>query len=171
MSLLRNLFLSCLLAAPISAHAQAFVGTLSGGAEIPPNASPGTGSVVVRFNDPLLTISGSFANLQGTTTMAHIHCCAAGANAGVATQVPNFATFPLGVMSGTHDQVLDLDQAASWNAAFITSSGGTPALAKARLLQRMALGEAYYNIHTSQVAGGEIRAVLVLDTVYANGFE
>ena len=74
-------------------------------------------------------------------------------------------------MSGSHAQQLDLDQAASWNPAFITSSGGTTAAAKARLLERMALGEAYYNIHTSTFTGGEIRAYLLLDSLFANGFE
>lgn len=164
--------LACLLAlAPATPAQQVFVAPLTGAAEIPPNASPGTGNVFLSFSDPILSISADFQGLTGTTTMAHIHCCAAGMNVGAATQVPNFATFPTGVTTGTHVQQLDLDQAASWNSAFVTSSGGTPALAKARLLSRMALGEAYYNVHTSTFGGGEIRGVLVLDTILANGFE
>jgi hypothetical protein len=170
--LLRPLVLACLLAiAPATPAQQVFVTPLTGAAEIPPNASPGTGNVFVSFSDPILSFNVSFGGLTGTTTMAHIHCCSATTNVGVATQVPNFATFPTGVTTGTHVQQLDLDQASSWNSAFITSSGGTTQLAKTRLLERMALGEAYYNVHTSTFGGGEIRGILVLDTILADGFE
>ena len=114
---------------------------------------------------------GPRCGLTGNTTMAHIHCCSATANVGVATQTPNFATFPTGVTAGTHDQVLDLDQAASWNSAFITSSGGTAAMAKARLIARIEFGEAYYNMHTSAFTPGEIRAYIVRDSFLIDGFE
>ncbi len=146
-----------------------FVGSLSGPAESPPNASPGTGTTVVTY-DPVtqfLTLSASFSGLQGTTTAAHIHCCTATPNtlaAGVATQVPTFVGFPLGVTSGTYSNTFDLTQAASWNPAFITANGGTPASAEAALAAGMLANKSYLNIHTSSFGGGEIRAFLTPQT-------
>lgn len=142
-----------------------FTGSLSGPAEAPPNASPGTGTTVVTY-DPVtqfLTLSTSFSGLQGNTTAAHIHCCTATANtlaAGVATQVPTFVGFPLGVTSGTYQNTFDLTQAASWNPAFITANGGTPASAEAALAAGLLANKSYLNIHTSTFPGGEIRGFL-----------
>ena len=78
--------------------------------------------------------------------------------AGVATTVPTFAGFPLGVTSGTYDNTLDLTLSSSWNPAFISAHGGTTAGSEAFLLSGLAAGEAYFNIHTSAFGGGEIEA-------------
>lgn len=162
--------LLALCSAPI-ASAQTFTATLAGTAENPPNASPGIGTVTVTFADPLLTINATFSALTGNTSAAHIHCCAVTTlNAGVATQTPSFATFPLGVTSGTHTQTLDMDVAGSWNAAFVTASGSI-AQAKARLVAAMAIREAYYNIHSSTFGGGEIRGNLVAEALFSDSFE
>src|SRR5437868_2306803 len=81
-----------------------YTASLSGPAESPPNASPGTGFATVTY-DPvthLLGVNVSFAGLLGTTTASHIHCCTTvpfTGPAGVATQVPTFSGFPLGVTS------------------------------------------------------------------------
>lgn len=48
----------------------------------------------------------------------------------------------------------------TWNPAFITSSGGTPAAAEAILAAGLAAGQAYLNIHTTQFPNGEIRGFL-----------
>jgi hypothetical protein len=138
---------------------------LSGPNESPPNASPGTGFATVIIDDVLntMTVHISFANLLGTTTAAHIHCCTAApmtGTAGVATTTPTFENFPLGVVSGTYDQILDMTMAASYNPAFITAQGGTVASAEAALFNGMALGEAHLNIHSVAVPGGEIRGFL-----------
>ncbi|HEY7698123.1 MAG TPA: CHRD domain-containing protein, partial [Vicinamibacteria bacterium] len=67
-----------------------FSADLTGAAEAPPNASPGTGHVDIVF-DPLahlLQVDASFQDLLGTTTASHIHCCTAAPfdlTAGVAT--------------------------------------------------------------------------------------
>ena len=81
-------------------------------------------------------------------------------NVGVATQVPTFSGFPLGVTSGTYSELFDLTLASSWNPAFITANGGTTAAAEARLTPGLDQGQAYFNIHTSFRTGGEIRGFL-----------
>src|SRR3954451_23198716 len=82
--------------------------TLDGPSESPVNASPGTGTGTVSFDDVLhtLTLSLSFSGLQGTTTASHIHAPTAVAftgTANVASTTPTFASFPLGVTSGTYN--------------------------------------------------------------------
>ena len=141
---------------------------LSGPAEEPVNASPGTGSVVVTIDTAAhtLEVSATFANLLSTTTAAHIHAPTAAplsGTAGVATQVPSFLNFPLGVTSGTMPTtIFDLTLAASFNPAFVTAQGGTAA-AEAALASALATGQAYFNIHTAAPLGfpaGEIRGFL-----------
>jgi hypothetical protein len=69
--------------------------------------------------------------------------------------------FPLGVTFGTYDNTLAMLQASSYNPAFVTANGGTPATAEAALFSAMAAGESYLNIHTSLFTGGEIRGFLI----------
>ena len=105
-----------------------------------------------------------FSGLTGTTTAAHIHCCTADpltGNAGVATTVPTFSMFPLGVTAGTYDMTFDLLSASSYNPAFVTAHGGTLALAEADMLAGLAAGTAYLNIHSSTYPAGEIRGFLI----------
>jgi hypothetical protein len=77
----------------------------------------------------------------------------------VATQVPTFIGFPLGVMAGTMNQTFDLTQASSYNPMFVTANGDTSGAMNA-LLAGTAAGKAYFNLHTSQYPGGEIRGFL-----------
>jgi CHRD domain/PEP-CTERM motif len=151
------------------AHAAAIIlgASLSGPNEAPPNASPGIGFATVTYDDlaHTLRVQASFSGLLGDTTAAHIHCCTAVANsgtAGVATQTPSFAGFPLGVTSGVMDTIFDLTLASSWNPAFITANGGTPASAEAIFGTRLVEQRTYFNIHTSVFGGGEIRGFLAV---------
>ncbi|MGH7131674.1 MAG: CHRD domain-containing protein [Phycisphaerales bacterium] len=137
----------------------------SGPAESPPNASPGTGVGTVTYDSTLhtLTLSCVFSDLLGTTTNSHIHAATAvpfAGLAGVATTTPTFAGFPTGVTSGTYNMVLDLTLASSYNPAYVTANGGTPASAEAALTASFAAGTAYWNIHSSLFQGGEIRGFL-----------
>ena len=137
---------------------------LSGAAEAPPNASPGTGLATVAIDDLANTMSlnVTFDNLLGQTTVAHIHCCTAvplTGTAGVATATPSFPGFPAGVTSGSYNRVFDLTAVATYNPAFVTSNGGV-AGAQAALLSGLAAGTAYYNLHTRAFPGGEIRGFL-----------
>jgi hypothetical protein len=147
--------------APASARAQQMWSfDLSGPAEAPPNASPGTGSGTATLNGNLFRLQFTFSGLLSGTTMAHIHCCTQdpfAGTVGVATPVPNFPGFPLGVTSGSYDQTFDLTLPGSWNPAFVTANGGTTAQAAQALVAGMNQGRAYLNIHTTQFPGGEIR--------------
>jgi len=137
---------------------------LFGTNENPPNASPATGIAAIDLDTDTrsLTIDVNFSGLLGTTTASHIHCCAAtpAVNAPVATQVPTFSGFPLGVTSGSYLHTFDMTVASSYNPSFITANGGTVDGAYAALLSGMLDGQAYLNIHSSQFAGGEIRGTL-----------
>lgn len=163
-SALFSLALSLLLFSPL-AHAAPiyFTATLAGANENPPNASPGTGTAWVAF-DPeahTLRVRVSFSNLTAATTAAHIHCCAdAPDNVGVATQVPTFIGFPLGVMNGSYDAIFDTSLASTYRPGFITDNGGTELDAEQTLLMGLKMGRAYLNIHTIAFPGGEIRGFL-----------
>ena len=153
-------------AAPMTAEAATLIydASLSGPAESPPNASPGTGFALVTIDTVLqtMTVDVTFSGLLGTTTASHIHCCTVvpgSGTAGVATTTPFFAGFPIGVTSGTYHNVLDLTLATSYNPAFVTAEGGL-ANAEAALLAGLAADETYLNIHTTVVPGGEIRGFL-----------
>jgi len=144
-----------------------FATSLSGAIEVPPNASPGTGKAVVTINDVANTmrVQVTFADLLGTTTASHIHCCTATpfdvtAKAMVATTTPTFPGFPLGVTFGNYDQTFDLTDASTYNPDFVTAHGGTVAGAEAVLIAGIEAGEAYLNIHSTFAPGGEIRGFL-----------
>ena len=147
-------------------QAQTYQVFLSGLNEIPPNASPGFGNGFVTL-DPIgntMRVQVAFNGLLGTTTAAHLHAATATAftgNAGVATTTPTFAGFPTGVTSGTYDNTLDMTVASSYNPAYITANGGTPASAESALFSAIASGKSYLNIHTTVVPGGEIRGFLL----------
>jgi hypothetical protein len=140
---------------------------MTGPGESPANASPGTGSAVIIIDttaNTLNIVSDTFSGLTAGTTASHIHCCTGApgtGTAGVATQTPSFTGFPLGVTSGSYSMIFDMTQASSWNSAFVTSSGGTPALAESALAAGAAAGDAYLNIHTMNFPSGEIRGFLV----------
>ena len=143
-----------------------YVANLDGASESPPNASPGTGAAQVDYDNVAHTlhVHATFSGLLGNTTASHIHAPTASpgtGTAGVATTTPTFAGFPLGVMSGTYDNTLDLTLATSYNPSYVTANGGTPATAEAALTAAIAAGKAYFNIHTQSFGGGEIRGFLV----------
>jgi MYXO-CTERM domain-containing protein len=136
---------------------------LDGPSEFPPNASPGTGFASVEIDTlaDTLALHVEFSDLIGTTTMAHIHCCvdpsATPSTAGVATTTPTFVGFPVGVTAAVFDIVLDLTLVTSYSPAFLTANGGDTSIAQATLIAGLLGGEAYLNIHTTEVPAGEIR--------------
>ena len=140
-----------------------FVGSLAGANEVPPVPSPGTGfaTVVLDPTAQTIQINTTFSGLTSNDTAAHIHCCAPlGTNAGVATTVPAFPGFPLGVTSGTFSSaVFDLTQATIYNPAFVILQGGLTQ-AEAALIAGIQNGTTYLNIHTVNNPGGEIRGQL-----------
>jgi len=164
---LRALFVVPLLFLCSLAHGTIieFKANLSGPAESPTNASPGTGFADVWFDDvaQTLSVNVTFSGLLGTTTASHIHAATAlpdTGTAGVATETPFFNSFPIGVTSGTYTHLFDLTVASSFNAAYVTANGGTLASASLALENAMLAEKAYLNIHTTQFPGGEIRGFL-----------
>src|SRR5215203_4719984 len=90
-----------MLSAVARADQLVFTTTLTGAQEVPPSGSPGIGSALVTLDTLTnqFTVNVSFAGLVSPTIASHIHCCAGpGVNAMVATAVPTFPGFPLGVM-------------------------------------------------------------------------
>ena len=163
-----SFIMAAMLLLPVpAAHAatETFTANLSFANEVPvpPVPSSATGFVTI-FLDPMahtLQVNATFSGLTVNDTAAHIHCCApAGMAAGVATTVPAFPGFPLGVTSGTYSsQVFDLTQSLIYNPAFVTAQGGL-AQAEATLVSGIENGLTYFNIHTSNNPGGEIRGQL-----------
>lgn len=151
--------------------------TLSGANESPANLSPGIGFVTAVYDSSAHTLglqasfSGLFpftsSGLPSVDTAAHIHCCTAVPFAGtgsVATTLPAFVGFPLGVTSGSFNNLLnpyDLTQCSFWNPAFISNNCANVPTAEAAFAQGLVNGTEYFNIHTTAVPGGEIRGFLV----------
>jgi hypothetical protein len=160
------LFMMAALTLPApAAHAatMTFVASLSGANEVPTVPSSGTGLATI-FLDPTaqtLQVNATFSGLTSNDVAAHIHCCAPlGTNVGVATTVPAFPGFPLGVTSGTYSSVVfDLTQSTIYNPAFVMLQGGL-AQAEAALIAGILGGQTYFNIHTVNFGGGEIRGQL-----------
>src|SRR6516225_10219495 len=136
-----------MLPAPVArANTMTFGGILSGANEVPPNNSPGMGSVAVVLDPTAETIQiiASFFGLTAPDTAAHIHCCQTTPGmpptVGVATTVPTFGAlgpnpeFPLGVTSGAYNQTFDLTNSTFYNPAFVTLEGGTIPQAEAALI-------------------------------------
>jgi len=156
-----------------TAHAipMTFVANLTQANEVPPTGSPATGlaTVILDPTAQTLQINATFSGLTSNDVMAHIHCCLAspfltGVNVGVATTVPAFPGFPLGVTSGTYSSdVFDLTQPLIYNTTpvtgFVALQGGIPQ-AEAALIAGIQNGETYFNIHTTMFPGGEERDFL-----------
>src|SRR6266498_2144452 len=166
-------FLTLLLTVSLGIHTAhatpiTFQAILTGANEVPPVISPATGLAIVVLDPTAQTIQIN-ATFSGLTSPF-----LTGVNVGVATTVPAFVGFPLGVTSGSYtSQVFDLTQALIYNPAFVTLQGGIPQ-AEAALLAGILNGETYFNIHTVSNPGGEIRGFLSQvpepATLYLMGF-
>ena len=153
----------------MSAAPMSFWNTLSGAAEDPSVVTPGNGLTVVTI-DPVahtLSVFVDFQDLIGATTASHIHVIngpgdlnPADTNGPVATQVPTFPGFPLGVMAGTYSQSFDTLSTSTYRPGFLTDAGGTAAAAEAALFAGIMEGRAYLNVHSTFSPSGEVRGFL-----------
>jgi hypothetical protein len=142
-----------------------YIANLNGASEVPPNGSTGTGVADVTFDlaAHMMRVEIAFSGLLSTTIASHIHSPTAvpfTGTAAVATQVPTFPGFPLGVTAGTYAMTFDTSLASTYNPAFVTANGSVAA-AEAALAASLAAGTSYLNIHTTDFPGGEIRGFLV----------
>jgi hypothetical protein len=117
-----------------------------------------------------LTVSATFSGLTGPATAAHIHCCQTAFDVppavGVATTVPSFPGFPLNMgTSGTYGPMtFDLTQPLIYNTTpggFLSMFPGGIPQAEAALIAGLESHLTYFNIHTANNPGGEIRGQLV----------
>lgn len=155
------------LGAAYASDGQVYWVSFSGAAEAPPNNSTGTGKALITIDAVANTmrVQANFSGLLAGVTASHIHAATAVAGtgtAGVATTTPTFPGFPSGVTSGTYDQTFNMLLASSYNPAYVTANGGTPASAWVALRTAIAAGKAYHNIHSTLIPGGEIRGFLNL---------
>ncbi|MDI1286649.1 MAG: CHRD domain-containing protein [Reyranella sp.] len=120
------------IAAPALAETQMYKATLTSAAEVPPNASKGTGAMTGTYDTATkkLTWTVTFTGLSGPATAAHFHGPAdAKANAGVVVPQKDGLASPMkGEATLTDAQAADL-QGGKW----------------------------YFNVHTEANKGGEIR--------------
>jgi len=154
------------LALPASAATLTWGAVLSGDQEIPPVPSAATGTGWVQYDSAAndLSLYVAWEGLTGPGIQAHIHCCVATppGNVGIALDLwlPSDPSRPT---SGFFTATYDLDTTNPFRVAFTNASGGTTAGALERLIAAMDAGDGrvYYNIHTAQYPGGEIRGNLM----------
>lgn len=139
------------LALPTAASAQTtiFQSYLNGGNEVPPNASPATGTATFTYDATMGRLSSviTFTSLVSPTVAAHIHTGAAGVNGPI---IIGFADFLVGVTSGSYTSTIFLNGA------------------QRAALDLHAAGEGvglYANVHTAMFPAGEIRGQLEVSTV------
>jgi Cu/Zn superoxide dismutase len=126
--------------APIHADRR-FHAILTGAQQVPAVASPGTGigTVVLNTAETQITVNLTFAGLTSNAGAAHIHGAAsAGSNAGV---LFDFSAVTPAATSGTIPQQ-------------------TFAITAPQVIQLKA-GRYYFNIHTGNFGGGEIRGQIL----------
>ncbi len=132
-----------------------FTAKLSGDQESKPTGSAATGHGMAMLADDghNLSVMLHWKDLSANAAAGHIHCCsAAGTDSGVAVLLN-----PSPTTSGELAMVADLEKDSSYTPGFLAANGGTAAGAKAALLKAMAAGMAYFNLHTANHPGGEIR--------------
>jgi hypothetical protein len=153
-----KIILAALLTATMVTPALAmehYMAKLTGDQESKPtgSAATGEGMAMLADNGKELSIMLKWSDLSAKASAGHIHCCAApGADAGVAIMLK-----PDETTSGNLSNKVDLNKAATYTATFLAANGGTAAGAKAALVKAMGSNNAYFNIHTANHPGGEIR--------------
>jgi len=132
--------LACSLAAA-QANIFNFTISMTGAQETPPNLSPAAGGGIASFDSALdvISVSAFFAGLVAPATASHIHDGAPGVLGPV---IVSFVPF-------------------TPSATFGSIAGGPLAFPVADIPDLFA-GNTYFNIHSSQFPGGEIRGQLLL---------
>jgi hypothetical protein len=143
---------SAVLVSVQSAQAQVssfFTATLNGLQEVPPNASPATGMGTFTLNPSQTSLSFNitYSGLTSAFVAAHFHNAAPGVNGPIVRGMVIGPDGPGGSPNGSFTGV--------WTSA--DSQPLTPAL-----VTELFAGNIYFNVHTVNFGGGEIRGQLVL---------
>ena len=127
-----------------------FTAHLSGDNEVLANDMPGQGQVIFHLSKDGTEMSYKLivANIENVRA-AHIHCGAEGVNGPVVVGL--FGTQTVGVQNG----VLVEGTITDSNVNPLACIGGVPSLAA--VLELIRSGNAYVNVHTTLLPGGEIR--------------
>jgi len=138
--------LALAIAAPAAAQTT-YVCVLSGGTEVPANATGATGNATAVLNaaQTQLSVSCQFQNLTGTYAASHIHGPApAGANANVKWDF-SAPTAPWVFTNTNHNGTVTNFVVPGITAADVTNLNA---------------GQFYVNVHSTVFPGGEIRGQL-----------
>ena len=148
-----------LATAPVAAATSfRFVSPLNSDEEVPPNDSTATGfaSFVISDDEQSVTYRLIVANINDVT-QSHIHCGAPGVNGPVVVFL--FGFDPVGVTEngilaeGTFTDANVIDRPDS-----LACPGGIANLDD--LIEKIRTGNAYTNVHTIAIPGGEIRGLI-----------
>ena len=125
---------------------------LSGGEEVPPNASAAQGQAIFQLSKDGTALSYKLivANIENVR-QAHIHRAAAGVNGGIVVWL--YPSAPPAVLIPGRSQG-PLAEGVITEASLVGSLLGQPLDV---LLDEMQAGNTYVNVHTSQFPPGEIR--------------
>ena len=122
--------------------------SLHGSNEVPPNGSKGAGTAWFKLSDDGLSLDYKLivANIDNVT-QSHIHLAQPGANGGI-------VVFLFGFVAGGVTQNGVLAEGTITASNLINALSGQPLSA---LIDHMRSGNAYVNVHTVAIPGGEIR--------------
>ena len=129
------IFAGFLAAAPAMAETVNYTATLNAASETPPNGSSGKGDLKATYDTAtkVLTYTATYSGLTGDATGAHFHGPA-----------------PVGKPAGVMVPV---------NGPLASPIKGTATLTDPQA-KALAGGDMYFNVHTAQNKGGEIRGQL-----------
>jgi hypothetical protein len=146
------LALTLLTSTALADNSRNFTASLKGGEEVPANDSKAQGQAIFKVSKDGESISYKLivANIENVS-MAHIHLAPAGQNGPVVAWLYPGSPPPQ-LIPGRFDGIL---AEGTLTAANLVGplAGGT----LKDLLENMASGNAYVNVHTSQFPGGEVR--------------
>lgn len=144
------------LTAPVFAvHANQFMTHATGAEEVPANDSRAQGQAVFRLSEDGSTLSYQLivANIENVT-QSHIHLAPRGDNGGVVVWLYPDAP-PAQLIPGRTQGVLAEGDITSANLV-----GALAGEELSALIDAIRAGNAYVNVHTSQIPAGEIRGQL-----------
>lgn len=133
-------------------HDARFRAHLTGDAEVPPNDSRATGQAMFTFSADGTTLDYRLvvANIQDVT-MAHIHMAPVGENGPVVAWLYPDAPPPQ-LIPGRTQGIL-----ATGTIDDADLMGPLAGMTVAELMAAIAAGDAYVNVHTNALPGGEVR--------------